>query len=234
MSQVRNSFQMLFDLMCRYRRYLKWGVLALAVALGLMILAPFGHYFAADLEYGFLRDKNDFFFNSGYYLAFYAHIVAAPLAFFIGTLQVSRTIRVRRPLLHRFAGRAYCGCVLVAAAPGGLVMGWRAYGGLPSALCFTLLAALTWMTTLVGWHYGRRGDARRHSKWMIRSYLLISSAICLRVLHPLLAAMGLGHELTYQIAVWSSWLLPLGMFEIGTRLRRNCRHPYPQAQPARD
>jgi hypothetical protein len=60
MSQARNSFQMLVDFTCRYRRYLKWSALTLTVALGLMILAPFGQCFAADLEYGFLRDKSVF------------------------------------------------------------------------------------------------------------------------------------------------------------------------------
>jgi len=225
MSQAGSSFQALVDFTCRYRRYLKCSALTLAVALGAMILVPFGHYFAADLEYGFLRDKKAFFFNSGYYIAFYAHIVGAPLAFFIGAFQVSRTMRVKWPLMHRYLGRAYCGCVLVAAAPGGLVMGWRAYGGLSSELCFTLLAALTWGSTFAGWYYGWRGDVRRHSKWIIRSYLLISSAICLRLLHPILVVLGLGHELTYQIAVWSSWLLPVGLFEMGTRLSSSCRVP---------
>lgn len=46
-----------------FGRYLKWGLLTLAVSVGVMILTPFRYYFAADLEYGFLRDKREFFFQ---------------------------------------------------------------------------------------------------------------------------------------------------------------------------
>ncbi len=122
---------------------------------------------------------------------------------------------------------------LGAVAAGGLVMGWRAQVGLPSELYLTLLAALTWMTTLLGWYDGRRGDTRQHAKWMIRSDLLTSSAICFRLLHPMLVAMGLGHNLTCQIAVWSSWLFTPGQFEMVTLVRRNCRDPYRLEQPVR-
>jgi len=59
----------------------KWCVLTLAVSVGVMILALFGYYFTADLEYGFLRDKREFFFSSGYFIAFYTQIVGAPVAF---------------------------------------------------------------------------------------------------------------------------------------------------------
>ena len=39
----------------------RWWVLTLTVSVGVMILVPFGYYFTADLEYGFLRDKREFF-----------------------------------------------------------------------------------------------------------------------------------------------------------------------------
>ena len=184
------------------------------MTVGAMILTPFGYYFSADLEYGFLRDKREFFFSSGYFIAFYAHIVGAPVAFFAGTLQVSRTLRERWRRWHRWLGRVYCLSVLLAAAPGGLVMGFWAYGGLPSQLCFALLAGLTWFATVLGWRYGRLGNFYLHARWMIRSYLLIASAICLRVIHPVLSGFELHHELTYQLSVWASWLLPLSLFEL--------------------
>ena len=38
-----------------------WCVLTWAVSVGVIILVPFGYYFTADLEYGFLRDKREFF-----------------------------------------------------------------------------------------------------------------------------------------------------------------------------
>ena len=126
--KVKSGLRILPELIEPYGRYLKWGILTLGMSVGGMVFAPFGYYFAADLEYGFLRDKRDFFFSSGYFVAFYAHIVGAPVAFISGTLQVSRTLRQHWPRLHRWLGRFYCVSVLVAAAPGGLVMGFWAYG----------------------------------------------------------------------------------------------------------
>ncbi|MAI72738.1 MAG: hypothetical protein CMM01_17765 [Rhodopirellula sp.] len=202
---------------------MKWCVLTVAASIGVMILTPFGYYFAADLEYGFLRDKREFFYSSGYFLAFYTHIVGAPVAFSCGTLQVSRTLRQNWPRLHIWLGRGYCFSVLLAASPGGLVMGCWAYGGLSSQLCFSLLAGLTWGATFLGWRFGSLGDVERHSRWMIRSYVLIASAICLRLLHPVLSGFELDHELTYQLSVWMSWVLPLGVCElVCLRGKREC------------
>ena len=195
-------------------RYLKWGILTLAVCVCVMILAPYGDYFAVDLEYGFLRDKREFFFSSGYFVAFYTHIVGAPVAFLSGALQVSGSLRQQWPQMHRWLGRFYCVLVLTAVAPGGLVMGFWAYGGLSSQLCFSLLAGLTWVATVLGWRFGRLGKFKRHAKWMLRSYILIASAICLRLIHPLLSGLQLNHEVTYQLSVWTSWVLPLVLVEL--------------------
>lgn len=218
-SKLLIALQIVSRLLQPLGRYLKWGLLTLSMSVGAMILAPFGYYFAADLEYGFLRDKREFFFSSGYCFAFYAHIIAAPIAFISGTLQVSHTLRQHWPRLHRWLGRLYCISILVAASPGGLVMGFWAYGGLSSQLCFSLLAGLTWIATFLGWCFGRRGNAQCHAKWMMRSYVLLASAICLRMLHPILSGFELSHELTYQLSVWMSWLLPLSVLEMGN-LRR--------------
>jgi hypothetical protein len=61
---------------------------------------------------------------------------------------------------------------------------------------------------------------------MVRSYVLLASAICLRLLHPMLSVLALSHELTYQLSVWASWVLPLSFFEIvawaGDRARQKC------------
>ena len=195
-------------------RYLKWTALAVGATIGLMVLWPFPHYFVADLDYGFLKNKGAFFYSSGYYIGFYIHIIGAPLAFFLGTLQVSRTVRLKWPLCHRWMGRLYCCSVLLLAAPGGLVMAFRAYGGWSSTLCFMLLAILTWVTTAMGWRAVRSGAYRQHAIWMIRSYLLIASAIFLRMFYPVITSLGMDHEFTYQVSVWASWLLPLSLFEI--------------------
>ncbi len=42
----------------------------------------------------------------------------------------------------------------------------------------------------------------------------------------MLSVLALSHELTYQLSVWASWVLPLSFFEIvawaGDRARQKC------------
>ncbi len=182
-----------------------WCVLTWAVSVGVMILVPFGYYFTADLEYGFLRDKREFFSVAVTSLrsmhTSWVHQSLSSVAFISGTLQVDRTLREQCPRLHRWLGRFYCVSVLLAASPGGLVMGFWAYGGLSSQWCFLLLAGLTWVATFSGWRHGYLGNVEWHAKWMIRSYVLLASAICLWLLHLMLSSLKLNHELTYQLSV---------------------------------
>ncbi|MGI9471552.1 MAG: DUF2306 domain-containing protein, partial [Rubripirellula sp.] len=92
----------------------------------MLILTPYPHYYPPNFEFGFLRDKRSFFFTSGYYIGFYAHIVTAPLAILVGTLQLSSTIRLRYRRTHERLGKLYVALVLFGAAPGGAIMAWFA------------------------------------------------------------------------------------------------------------
>ncbi|QDV47216.1 hypothetical protein Enr13x_71250 [Stieleria neptunia] len=182
--------------------------------IGFLILSPFPHYLPPDFEYGFLSNKADYFYRSGYFIGFYLHIAGAPIGLFVGGLQMSRTVRERYPWVHRFAGTVYVTAVLVAAAPGGFIMSMKAFGGWSTTLCFGLLAVATWWSTLIGWRAGRRFDFLRHRNWMLRSYVLLLSAVVLRLGHFALRTLQLTPELTYQIAAWVSWVIPLIALEL--------------------
>ncbi|MEL6110886.1 MAG: DUF2306 domain-containing protein [Planctomycetota bacterium] len=205
-------------------RIAKWTFLGLAVWVGWHILAPYPHYVPPDFEFGFLRGKRDFFYRSGYWLGFFAHLAGAPLALFSGALQCSRTLRVRWPGLHRLLGRAYAILVLGLAAPGGLIMATHAYGGLSGAICFASIAACAWGCTWIGWRAARIGNFEQHRRWILRSYVLILSAVFLRLINLSLSTIGMDHEFTYQVSAWLSFVAPLGVLEWGLRqrkLRRN-------------
>lgn len=171
-----------------------------------LIVTPYPHYLPADLTRGFLRNKSEFFYNSAYGVGFYAHILSAPLALMIGTAQMSRTIRRRCPRLHMQLGKLYCLVILCFAAPGGLIMSMRAFGGIPSILCFSTISLLAWWFTLAGWLSAKRHQYPAHGRWMMRSYLMMCSAISLRLTHYLLQPLGLSETLAYQLSAWLSWL----------------------------
>ena len=208
------------ELIERYAwRLIKWIAIAFCVWVGWLILTPYPHYVRGDLLFGFLRGREQYFYNSGYFLGFYAHIFSAPLALLIGGLQCSRTIRTKWPLVHRWCGRLYVGCVLLFAAPGGFVMAFGSRGGWSATVCFALLATITWYVTWRGFVAATKNDFRAHARWIVRSYLLIMSAVCLRVFHYWLAPLGWSAPLTYQIAAWSSWVLPLVVLEMVFKVR---------------
>lgn len=195
-------------------RLIKWACLGFVFWIGWLILTPFPHYLPPDFEFGFLRNKGDFFYRSGYFIGFYAHIIAAPLGLFVGGLQMGRTIRDRYPVLHRRCGQVYVVVVLAAAAPGGLIMAMKAYGGWSTTICFSVIAIGTWWSTLLGWRSGRRCDFARHRIWMMRSYVLMLSAVFLRLGHIALQPLELSHRSTYQLAAWLSWTIPILVLEI--------------------
>ncbi len=195
-------------------RLLKFVAATVVLYLGVLILTPFLHYLPPDFDRGFLRNKQSGFYSSGYFLGFYAHIASAPIALLCGTLQISNSLRNRWPRVHRRLGKTYVVLVLFFAAPGGAIMSTRALGGLPSIVCFALISTAAWVFTWKAWRAAREGRYAEHGRWMCRSYLMMCSAIMLRLIHYLMQGLDLDPTLTYQWAAWLSWLPALGIFEV--------------------
>lgn len=137
-------------------------------------------------------------------LAFYAHIVAAPIALALLPFQFWSRLRVRRPALHRWMGRIYGVSILISGVAG-LIIALNADGGLVGQTGFFLLA-LIWLftTALAVWHAMNRRIAL-HRKWIIRSAALTLAAVTLRLYLPVL--MGtVGFEIGYPIVAWLCWV----------------------------
>jgi uncharacterized membrane protein len=198
-------------------RFVKFVTMLVVLYYGVLILTPFPHYVPPDFGQGFLRNKEPGFYRSGYFLGFYAHIFAAPLALFCGTLQISRTLRVRWPKLHRRLGRVYVALVLCLAAPGGAIMSTRALGGASSTICFAMISLAAWWFTWKGWRAAQARQFVQHGRWMCRSYLMMCSAILLRLIDYFMQPLALDPTFSYQIAAWLSWLPALLLFEIRVR-----------------
>ena len=201
----------------------RFAVGSVVLLVGWLILSPYAHYVPPDFGRGFLKNKADYFYSSGYFLGFYAHIFSAPIALACGTLQMSRSIRIGWPRVHRSLGQVYVALVLCLAAPGGVIMATRAYGGASSVVCFALIGVLAWVFTLIAWRKARSGHYAAHGRWMGRSYLMMCSAVMLRLIHYLLQPLGLDPTVTYQTAAWLSWVPSLLALELATRRDRLMR-----------
>jgi uncharacterized membrane protein YozB (DUF420 family) len=119
--------------------------------------------------------------------------------------------------------------LLFFVLPSGVVMSRHAFGGWPAGLSFLLLSVATGWCAVAGVIYARRRRFEEHRRWMLRSYVLICSAVALRLIS---GATGLvevsSPEEAYIVAAWSSWLFPLAAFEMAERWRAkqtllNCR-----------
>lgn len=189
----------------------------LAAAVVLIVLSKsllaYVDYLPPNFSSDFLRGRTGYFFG-GYHVAFYAHIVSGPLALLLGTILMSDAFRRRWPLWHRRLGRLEVAVVLLAVTPSGLWMARHALGGPIAAAGLTVLAILTAGCTALGWRAAVRNRFRDHERWMRRTYLLLASAIVVRLLGGMATAAGLSATWFDPAAAWASWVAPLAVHEL--------------------
>lgn len=183
------------------------------------IIANYPDYFPPNFDSLFLQGR-EATFHGIYRIAFYIHIFSSPIVLFVGLILLSDTVRRHRRDLHRVLGYVQVSVLLLFVLPSSLIMSWHAFGGWPAGLSFALLSIATGFSAVAGVMYARRRRYDGHRRWMNRTYLLICSAVFLRLIS---GTANLAHvpnaEGAYIVAAWSSWLVPLGIFEIMNRWR---------------
>lgn len=138
-------------------------------------------------------------------LAFFGHVILAPVALALVPFQLWKSLRTRRPIAHRMLGRAYVLSVLLSGA-GGLWLALTTTAGAMASLGFALLA-LAWMsTTTWGALAAMQGRRSEHARWMTRSIALTLSAVTLRLYLGLVAALGLPFAEAYIAIAWLCWV----------------------------
>jgi uncharacterized membrane protein len=213
----------------RYRiltTVLRWLAVALILRVLATILANYPDYFPPNFDSLFLQNRETTFVGA-YQPAFYVHIFSAPVVLFNGLILLSDSVRRRYGGLHRFLGRLQVVVLLVFVLPSSVVMSRHAFGGWPAGLSFLLLSAATAGCAIVGVVHARHRRYDRHRRWMLRCYVLICSAVVLRLTSGAAGLIGVpSPEGAYIVAAWSSWLFPLAVYEITERLkaRRPPRH----------
>lgn len=175
------------------------------------VLYTFRDYFPPNFRADFLLGRDDYFFGA-YQWAFYAHIIAGPFTLLAGLVLLSDSVRRRFPVWHRRLGRVQVLCVLFIVTPSGLWMARYAMSGTIAAVGFATLAVVTAICAAMGWRAAVRRRFDQHRRWMLRYYVLLCSAVVIRVIGGMSEVTGI--EWTYPIASWTSWLLPLLVLEL--------------------
>ena len=197
---------------------LRWLAVVLILRVLAVILANYPDYFPPNFNSLFLQGR-EATFNGAYRAAFYVHILSAPIVLCNGLIQLSETVRRRHGGLHRWLGRVQVVVLLLFVLPSSVVMSGRAFGGWPAGLSFLLLSLATASCAIVGVVHARRRHFDQHRRWMLRCYVLICSAVALRLISGMAGLVGVASpEHAYLFASWSSWLFPLAAYEFVERL----------------
>jgi hypothetical protein len=183
----------------------------------LAILAEYRWYFPADFEHSaFLSGKRSAFVGS-YVAAFYVHIISGPSVVALGLFLVLSGGRPQLRHWHCLAGRLLVLLVLVGVVPSGLVLARQAYAGPVAAAGFAALSVATGACAIALAYFARTKDFRSHQRFAIPCFILLSSPLLLRLASGVAIVMDCESELFYQLNAWLSWLVPLAIYEFGSR-----------------
>lgn len=181
--------------------------LAIAYASYLLILLSLPYiYFEPRVE--FLETKQLIYHNKVWRYSFYTHVFTSPIVILCGLLQFNRWVLKKSPKTHRFSGYVYILVLLFVTGPAAFVMSLMANGGYISQISFTTLSVLWILFTFLAYRAIRKGDVRKHTVWMIRSYALTLSAVTLRVYMYLMIEYkaDLGPREMYILVAYLSWI----------------------------
>lgn len=197
------------------------GLLAglLIIKVTVAVLWGYRNYFPANFESDFLRGREQYF-SGPYQWAFYTHIASGPGSLFLGLILISDRFRRQFPKWHRYLGRVQVASIVLLITPSGLWMAYYAAAGPMAAIGFALLSVMTAACALLGWRTAVQRRFAEHRRWMWRCFLLLCSAVVIRVLGGLGTVLGVESEWFDPLAGWASWLLPLTVFEIRTLVGR--------------
>ncbi|TWT59423.1 DUF2306 domain-containing protein [Rubinisphaera italica] len=185
----------------------------LIVKVTIGIVLGYNFYLPPDFNSDFLRGREDYFYGV-YCWAFYVHIISGPITLFLGLLLLSEPLRNAYPHWHRCMGRCQGLIALFLLAPSGLWMSQYASGGTAATISLALLSCLTAVAVGLGWNAALQRRFELHRRWMLRSYLMICSAVVLRLLGGLGSLLGEVPSWYDPATTWLSWLVPLIIFEI--------------------
>ncbi len=138
-------------------------------------------------------------------LAFITHIIASPVALFIGALQFFPKMRAKNPTRHRWFGRIYAVAILLGSISG-LSLALNAVGGPIASAGFALLAIAWIFTTGQAVRLAMAKRFVEHREWMIRSFALTFAAVTLRLWLVVFFMSGFEYGPATVYIAWLCWV----------------------------
>lgn len=160
---------------------------------GVTVLGQLAFGFAVALFYGLTALRGDYHgwrFTNGFIpgvtkgnWAVVMHVISAAIIMLAGAIQLIPQVRNRFPMFHRWNGRIYMLTTLTLAGAG-LYMTWirGSVGDVWQHFGSTGNAALIWLFAGLALHYAIARDFRRHRRWALRLFLVVSASWFIRIM----------------------------------------------------
>ena len=188
------------------------------LTVGGMIMARNLGAFALKTDGGYLRSLGELGEKTWFRVGFFMHVMAAGPMLVVGWLQFWNGLRERAVNIHRWLGRLYVVLILVAAAPGGIVLAMGAEGGIPGKICFVLMSVLWFFFSLRAYIRIKQGEVQGHKNDMLRSYVLAFGAVTLRLWMFLIGGLlEFRSPGAYALCAWISWVPNIVLTELWIR-----------------
>lgn len=202
-----------------------FGLVRIALAFTILIFGTFLFYVSTNYF--------DFTHRSGYLIgrpsesmiffqfSVIAHLISASFLLLLTTFLIFFRIEKKWPRLHRFLGKTSVIIGLLILVPTGFYLSYHAMGGALGKILFFCLSFLTLLSLFNGYRTAINKSFDLHKRWMIRFYILLTSALWLRLnMFLLFLAFGQG-EWQYLLAVILSWVPQLLFFELTLKRELN-------------
>jgi len=205
-------------------RVLVGAAVLLVLKVTLSVVIGYRDYLPPNFNSDFLLGRESYFFGP-YSWAFYAHLVSGPASLVVGTSLMSDRFRQWAPKWHRRLGKLQVGNVLLLVVPSGLWMAWYAATGAVAGAGLGSLAVATAICATAGWRAAVARRFQEHRRWMWRTYILLCSAVVIRLIGGTSIVLQVDALWLYPISCWASWLAPLLVFELLARPQEALAQP---------
>jgi len=170
--------------------------------------APAGFPEAATLDRGFARHP----------VLTMVHITPGLLFVLLAPIQLMRSVRNRRPKMHRWVGRVVVGAGMIIGVTALVMSPQMAIGGVNETVATELFGTLFLVFLVKGFLAIRRRDVAAHREWMIRAFATGMAVATIRPIMGIFFATRLLTHLTPQqffgTAFWLGFTVQLLVAEV--------------------
>lgn len=192
----------------------KLPILIIVIGIAFLILYSSLRYLNPSYKNGYLTG-NQLPYFSVFRFGLIIHLIVAPLLILSSSILLFFKLETKKPKTHRLIGRFTIYLGVAFLIPSGLILSYYAIGGMAGQIIFFILTILTFSALLKALFEAKNKNFNNHRKWVIRFYILLTSAIWLR-LNMFFGSyfFSLGGVEFYLLAALLSWVPQLLIAEL--------------------